>query len=306
MATFYRFVPLPDCAALASELRRSCREAGLLGTIILAEEGINATLAGDPPKLDRWLAELAKDERFTGLPVRSAFAEQVPFYRLKVRLRKEIVTLGQPGARPEMRTGQHVSPREWNRLLEDPEVVVIDTRNHFEVCAGTFEGATDPGTASFSEFPDFVARHLDPARHRKVAMFCTGGIRCEKASSWMLEQGFEEVYQLAGGILAYLEEVPQETGLWNGSCFVFDQRVALGYGLEPGELRICHGCRHPLDDEDLAHADFEDGVSCPYCAGSLGDERRASLRERHRQMLLARARGKQHLGNTQATVRKNQ
>jgi UPF0176 protein len=239
------------------------------------------------------------DSRFDDLQIRSSLAGSMPFYRLKIRLRDEIVTLGQPGTRPQVRTGQHVPPGDWNDLLEDPEVFVIDTRNHFEVEAGTFTGAADPHTSSFREFPDYVTRNLDPARHRKVAMFCTGGIRCEKASAWMLEQGFEEVYQLAGGILAYLEQVPPDTGRWDGSCFVFDQRVAVGYGLERSGLEICHGCRHPLTEQDRAQTSFEDGVSCPYCADSLNEERRASLRERHRQVLLAKARGDRHIGKTQ-------
>ncbi len=299
VVTFYRFVPLPDCSELLTLLRQRGEDAGLLGTVILASEGINATVAGPPAAVDGWLEKLADDPRFTGLALRTSTAEHMPFYRFKVQLRKEIVTLGQPDVRPLARTGRHVAARDWNQLLADPQVTVIDARNHFEVAAGTFEGALDPHTTSFGEFPEFVSTHLDPARHRKIAMFCTGGIRCEKASSWMLGQGFDEVYQLSGGILAYLEQIPAGEGRWNGACFVFDQRVAVGYGLERSNLRICRGCRHPLTPEALAHADFEDGVSCQYCAKALTEERRASLRERQRQVLLAEARGEQHIGKTQ-------
>ncbi len=301
VVTFYRFVALPDCKALASELRRRAESEGLLGTVILAEEGVNATLAGSPEAVERWLLQLTEDPRFVDLQVRSSAADEMPFYRLKVKVREEIVTLGQPDSNPRRRTGQHVAPGDWDRLLEDPEVLVIDARNHFEVEAGTFVGAVDPGTTSFSEFPGYVRRHLDPATHPRVAMFCTGGIRCEKASAWMLENGFEEVYQLAGGILAYLEQIPQERGLWNGSCFVFDQRVAVGYGLRHGELGICHGCRQPLTAEDMAQPDYEAGVSCPYCAARLSEARRVALRERHRQVLLAAARGQKHIGKRQGS-----
>lgn len=299
VATFYRFVALPDCAEVARRVREEAEAEGLMGTVILAEEGINATIAGPAAALDRWFARLGEDPRFADLRPRYSEAERIPFYRLKVKLREEIVTLGAPDIRPHERTGAHVDPADWDALLEDPEVVVIDTRNHYEIGVGSFEGSLDPGTDSFREFPEFVGKHLDPGRDRKVAMFCTGGIRCEKASAWMLAQGFAEVYQLNGGILNYLEQRAPEDGRWQGACFIFDQRVGVSYGLERADLELCFGCRMPLAPVDRESADFEAGVSCPNCAPSLSPERRAGLRERHRQELLARARGASHLGNRQ-------
>ncbi len=299
VATFYRFVPLPDYELLAASLRTEAESSGLLGTVILAPEGINATIAGARADLEAWLGRLCEDGRFTTLEPRWSEAGQMPFYRFKVRLRAEIVTLGAPGIRPYERTGIHVEPADWDELLDDPETVVIDTRNRYETGVGSFEGAEDPGTEAFREFPDYVNKHLDPARDRKVAMFCTGGIRCEKASAWMLAQGFSEVYQLRGGILNYLEQREAEDGRWQGDCFLFDQRVGVSYGLMRGDLEICHGCRMPLCAADREAPEFEEGVSCPACAASLSRERRASLRERHRQELLARARGARHLGNRQ-------
>lgn len=299
VATFYRFVSLPDFEQLAAELRARAGQYGLLGTVILAPEGINATIAGSRRELNHWLTHLWEDDRFADLEPRWSEAEHMPFYRFKVRLRAEIVTLGAPGVRPDEQTGAHVDPSDWDALLDDPEVVVIDTRNRYETSVGSFAGAVDPATGSFREFPDYVRNNLDPARHRKVAMFCTGGIRCEKASAWMLAQGFEEVYQLSGGILNYLEQREAEDGRWQGDCFLFDQRVGVGYGLKRGELETCHGCRMPVRAADREAPEFEEGVSCPACAASLSRERRASLRERHRQELLARARGTRHLGNRQ-------
>lgn len=299
VATFYRFVALADYAALAAKLHNSASANRLLGTIIIAAEGINATLAGDSSALRRWLAELTRDERFADLAPRLMKAPRMPFYRLKVKLRDEIVTLGQPDVAPHERTGTHVGPEQWDELLEDPEVLVIDARNRYEVAVGTFAGATDPQTESFRQFPDYVNENLDPAVHRKVAMFCTGGIRCEKASAWMLARGFTDVYQLSGGVLAYLQQKTAEEGRWRGGCFLFDQRVAVGYGLERSDIEICHGCRYPLTPSERAAPEYEAGVSCPHCAAELSDKRRDALRERHRQEHLARRRGTKHLGNRQ-------
>ncbi len=299
VATFYRFVALPDYRELAGSLRLQAERLGLQGTIILAEEGINATLAGSPDTIDDWFRILNKDQRFAEITPRLSETPDMPFYRLKVKVRKEIVTMGEPGVSPLRGTGVQVDPQDWDELIADPEVLVIDARNVYETRLGSFQNAVDPGTDSFREFPAYVARHLDPHKHRKVAMFCTGGIRCEKASAWMLEQGFDEVYQLSGGILNYLEQQTAEDGRWRGACFLFDQRVGVGYGLARSSVEICYGCRQPLTPEDLQSSEYEEGVSCPYCAPDLDDARRASLRERHRQEMLARKRGARHIGNRQ-------
>lgn len=297
IATFYRFVALHDFKAVAGRLRESAEAGGLFGTVIVASEGVNATVAGDPDKLRHWIETLRRDARFSDLQPRYSGAVRMPFFRLKVKIRDEIVTLGQAGAAPQRRTGVHVEPEQWDKLLSDPEVVVIDTRNRYEIGVGTFAGSMNPDTDSFREFPKFVENNLRPSSHRKVAMFCTGGIRCEKASAWMLEQGFEQVFQLKGGILGYLESKKAEEGRWEGACFLFDQRVAVSYGLERSQLKLCHGCRYPLTAEESCSPEYEEGVSCPHCASKLTERRRASLRERNKQMRLARQRGRKHIGN---------
>jgi UPF0176 protein len=235
VAALYQFVDLPDAGDLKAPLTALCQGLGIRGTLLIAHEGINGTLAGTDAAIDRFISELREGPLFHGrldnLELKFSHAASMPFRRLKVRLKKEIVTLGQPEADPTRKVGTYVSPQDWNALITRPNVTVIDTRNTFEVAMGSFEGAIDPGTETFGEFPAFVADKLDPARHRTVAMFCTGGIRCEKASSYLLSQGFEEVFHLQGGILNYLEKVPQEQSLWRGGCFVFDERVALGHGL---------------------------------------------------------------------------
>lgn len=299
IATFYRFVDLPDADKVAARLHELAGAHGLLGTVIVATEGINGTVAGESCVLRRWIDAVREDPRFGALRPRYSTAPEMPFYRLKIKRRDEIVTLGKAGVKPQQQTGTHVAPEHWDQLLADPEVILIDTRNRYEVGVGSFAGAINPETDSFREFPQFVKDKLRPDRHRKVAMFCTGGIRCEKASAWMLGQGFEKVYQLDGGILAYLESKTAESGQWRGSCFLFDQRVGVGYGLERSELRLCYGCRHPLSDAQIASHEYEEGVSCPLCAGSLTESRRAALRERHRQEMLARKRGRRHIGNRQ-------
>ena len=240
VAALYQFVPLPDFRELKDPLHRLCLDLGIRGTLLLAQEGINGTVAGTGEAIDALMAELRDgalfQRRLDHLELKFSRAAEMPFKRMKVRLKKEIVTLGDPQTDPLRRVGTYVSPDEWNRLLEEPGIVLLDTRNDFEVEMGTFEGAVDPRIKRFSEFKDFVKNELDPKRHRKAAMFCTGGIRCEKASSYMLSQGFEEVFHLKGGILKYLEDVPQTESRWNGECFVFDERVALGHGLvEAGE-----------------------------------------------------------------------
>jgi len=268
VATFYRFVPLEGLEALRDGIAAQAASLGLRGTVLIAAEGINATLTGPRSGLEALLTALRAEPPFADLSARYSSAEpdNPVFDRLKVRIKPEIVTLGLPGIDPSRRTGEHVDAERWHALLDDPEVLVIDTRNRYEVDVGSFPGAVDPGTDSFREFPAFVDRALDPARHRRVAMFCTGGIRCEKASAYLLQRGFETVYQLGGGILNYLETVPAERNRWQGECFVFDQRVTVTPALTEGAYRQCHACRHPLTAAELASPEFLPGRSCPYCA----------------------------------------
>ena len=284
VATFYKFVSLPDYEALQAPLLKTCQDLGLRGTILLAPEGINSTLAGSSDSLDQFFAELQLDDRFADLEWKLSTAATVPFERMKVKLKREIVTFGRP-VNPTEQVGTYVTPEDWNQVISDPEVLLIDTRNDYEVSIGSFQRAVNPQTQSFREFPDYVSHHLDPQQHPKIAMFCTGGIRCEKASAYLLQQGFKEVYHLQGGILKYLEQVPAAESLWQGECFVFDERVAVGHGLTPGRYDLCLGCGHPIDEGDKASPDYEAGICCPHCAADLTPEKRAKQQERQRQRL---------------------
>lgn len=286
VATFYKFVRLPDFVELREPLLSHCQEQDIKGTILLALEGINGTIAGSRQGIDSVLAFLCTDSRLADLEHKESFVDEPPFERMKVRLKSEIVTLGLPEVDPSQQVGTYVSPQEWNELISDPEVVLIDTRNDYEVSIGSFKGAQNPQTKSFREFPDYVNQHLDPTKHKKVAMFCTGGIRCEKASSLMLSQGFEQVYHLKGGILKYLEEVPADESLWEGECFVFDERVAVSHGLEEGRYELCLSCGRPIADEDKASPKYEPGISCPNCFDSLTEEKRVRQQEKWRQLQL--------------------
>lgn len=296
VAALYQFAPLDDCAPLRDALEGVCEAHGIKGTLLLAPEGINGTIAGTRDGIDGVLAWLRSDPRLAKMEHKESLHDTQPFYRMKVRLKKEIVTLGVPGIDPNVRVGHYVAPKDWNALIQDPDVVVVDTRNHYEFEVGTFQGAIDPETTSFREFPDYVDQQLDPARHKKVAMFCTGGIRCEKATSLMLAKGFEEVFHLQGGILKYLEEVPASESLWEGECFVFDERVTVGHGLVPGDYELCRGCRMPVSVEDRQSPEFQPGVCCPRCAEKLTEEKAARCAERHRQVKLAEARNELHVG----------
>ena len=238
---------------------------------------------------------LRMDSRLGDLEHKESYDDHMPFYRMKVKLKREIVTMGVEGIDPNQRVGTYVAPRDWNSLVNDPDVVLIDTRNQYEYDIGTFKGALDPHTANFREFPDFVRNNLDPARQKKVAMFCTGGIRCEKASAFMLKEGFEEVYHLEGGVLKYLEEVPREESTWEGECFVFDNRVAVNHELEKGQYDQCYGCRHPITEADKLSDKYEKGVCCPGCYDSLSDDQKARFAERQKQVELAKARGEAHI-----------
>ncbi len=282
VATLYKFVKLPDFAEKREPLLSYCQGQGIKGTILLAEEGINGTIAGSRQAIDSVLWFLRSDPRLADLEHKESYTETPPFERMKVRLKQEIVTLGLPEIDPNEQVGTYVTPEEWNNLISDPEVTVIDTRNDYEVNIGTFQGAENPQTASFREFPDYVRQHLDPTKHKKVALFCTGGIRCEKASSFMLAQGFAEVYHLKGGILKYLEKIPAQASLWQGECFVFDERVAVSHGLESGSYELCLSCGRPISEEDKLSPKYEPGISCAHCFDSLTDEKRARQQEKWR------------------------
>ncbi|MCB1681516.1 MAG: rhodanese-related sulfurtransferase [Alphaproteobacteria bacterium] len=281
IAALYRFVPVTDIPALRAEIRQfgeSCE--GMCGTLLLAPEGVNGTIAAKPEALDRMIGFLDQKLGILHGEVKYSSCEGTPFNRFKVRPKKEIITLKRPEADPNRQVGEYVSAQDWNALLADPEVVLIDTRNEYETRVGIFKNALDPKLDVFTQFPEWVEQNLDPEKHKKVAMFCTGGIRCEKASAYMLAHGFEKVYHLKGGILKYLETIPAQESLWEGECFVFDKRVSVGHGLDQGRWDICHGCREPLSQDDLKSAAYEKGVSCPHCIGELTEERAKRLRER--------------------------
>lgn len=304
VAAFYRFLDLDAPEALREALEQQCREQSLLGTILVAAEGFNGTLAGSEGGIRRVFAWLEEHLALAGpIEARWTDAAEAPFRRLRVRLKKEIVTLGRPDLKPHRRTGTYVEPEDWNMLIDNPDVLVIDTRNHYEFEVGTFPRAVDPGTDSFRQFPDFAASLAESERERPVAMFCTGGIRCEKATALMLELGFDEVYHLRGGILNYLERVPADENRWNGECFVFDTRVAVDRDLSEGGYVQCHACRRPLSNQDLRSPHYREGVSCPKCIGDLDADRAARLEERARQVALADARGETHIGPAEKVER---
>ncbi|TCO77674.1 UPF0176 protein [Chromatocurvus halotolerans] len=296
VAALYKFTRLADYRELREPLLDECLRLGVRGTLLLAEEGINGTIAGDRSAIDAVLAWLRRDPRLADIEHKESEDEALPFYRMKVKLKREIVTLGVPGVDPNARVGTYVAPTEWNRVVNDPDVVLVDTRNHYEYGIGSFRGALDPGTSSFREFPEWVKNNLDPTRNPRVAMFCTGGIRCEKASSYLLQQGFETVYHLRGGVLKYLEEVPEAESTWEGECFVFDNRVSVNHRLEKGEYDQCHGCRRPITQDDKLSERYQKGVCCPACFDELTTDQKTRFAERQKQVELARVRGEQHLG----------
>ncbi len=299
VAALYKFVALPDYETLRAPLQSVCEQNAVMGTVLLAHEGINGTIAGPPEGIATVLDHLKADARLQDLEHKESWSSEMPFLRMKVRLKKEIVTLGAPEADPTQQVGTYVDPADWNDLISDPDIVLIDTRNAYEVEIGTFKGAVDPVTASFREFPDWVKSRGDLKAKPKVAMFCTGGIRCEKASSYMLAQGFDEVYHLKGGILKYLETVPQDESLWEGECFVFDERVSVKHGLEEGSYDMCHACRFPITDADKRSDKYQKGVSCPRCWEEKSEAQKERYAARQRQMELAEKRGDVHLGKTQ-------
>lgn len=296
VAALYKFASLPNFETYQHPLKECCEVGQVMGTILLAAEGINGTIAGPRKSIDAVIAYIKSIPGFDELEYKESFADKMPFYRLKVRLKNEIVALGVPGVSPLKKVGTYVLPKDWNDLICDPEMIVLDTRNDYETAMGTFRGAVDPQTKTFRSFPDFVAENLDPSKHKKIAMYCTGGIRCEKASSYMLEQGFEEVFHLKGGILKYLEEVKEEESLWQGECFVFDERVGVKHNLDLGSFELCRSCRQPLKPEDKNSPKFVAGITCPQCFDSISEKRKQRAAERQKQIQLAKARGHKHIG----------
>ena len=304
VAAFYGFATLGPLPPLQQELRQLAVEAELRGTILLAEEGVNGTVSGPEPGVRRLLARLRTATGLPTLQVRLSWAEQPPFHRLKVRIKREIVSLGCPMVRPAERVGTYVEPQAWDALVDAADTLLIDTRNAYEVAIGSFPGAIHPDSASFREFPGWVEQQLRPLvqqrRPRAIALFCTGGIRCEKATSYLLQQGFSGVHHLRGGILRYLEDIPAAQSRWRGECFVFDQRVALTHGLEPGSHSLCHACGLPLSPRDRQRPAYREGVSCHHCLDRFSAADRERFLERQRQMGLSRHRGEPHLGAVMA------
>jgi len=296
VAALYKFTPFDDPDSLRAPLARLGCAKRIKGTLLLAAEGINGTIAGSRDGIDAMLAHIQSLPGCEDIEWKESSAEDMPFQRLKVRLKREIVTMGQPGVDPRHSVGTYVAPQDWNALIDRDDVVTIDTRNDYEVAIGTFTGAVDPETRSFGEFPEWWKTNADRFKGKKVAMFCTGGIRCEKATNYLMSQGVEDVFHLKGGILKYLEDVPEDESLWRGECFVFDGRVSVGHGLEEGDYDLCFACRRPISEDDKARPDYEAGVSCHHCIGEFSDQDRARFRERQHQITLAKARGQKHLG----------
>jgi len=300
VAALYQFTRFDDCAAIQSSLAEACRAQGVKGTLLLAPEGINGTIAGSDAAIDRVLALIRTLPGCAALDVKKSRAATLPFHRMKVRIKREIVTMGEPEINPLVDVGAYVAPQDWNALIDDPETIVIDTRNDYEVALGTFAGAIDPGTPTFRDFPEWVRTHRDQwheeGKQPKIAMFCTGGIRCEKATAFLKAEGLDEVYHLKGGILAYLENVAAEESRWQGECFVFDERVSVAHGLELGTHALCRACRMPVSEEAQGSPLYVEGVACPACHDERSDAQRERYAERHRQALLAEARGEAHVG----------
>ncbi|WP_076536160.1 rhodanese-related sulfurtransferase [Shewanella sp. UCD-KL21] len=297
VCALYKFVALPHFESIKAPLLAHMEQQEIKGTLLLASEGINGTVAGTQQSIDSLLAWLASQDGLNEIVYKLSFDDNMPFYRTKVKLKKEIVTMGIEGIDPREVVGTYVKPKDWNKLISDPDVLLVDTRNDYEVQIGTFKNAVNPVTETFREFPQYVKENLDPAKHKKVAMFCTGGIRCEKSTAYLKEQGFDEVYHLEGGILKYLEEVKQEQSLWQGECFVFDNRVAVNHDLDKGIYDQCNACRMPITQEEMQTKAFVQGVSCPHCIDKISDEQRQRFIERERQVQLAKQRGEAHIGS---------
>ena len=300
VCALYKFVSLPDFQQLRQPLLEVMEKNDVKGTLLLAREGINGTVAGTRTGIDMLIKWLKSEPRLANLDYKESYTNIPPFNRTKVKLKKEIVTMGVEGIDPKRVVGTYISPKDWNTLISDPEVLLIDTRNDYEYQVGTFKNAINPNTESFREFPQYIKDHLNPEKHKKVAMFCTGGIRCEKSTAYLKEQGFDEVYHLKGGILKYLEEVPPEETLWEGECFVFDERVTVNHHLEKGQYDQCHACRMPITEADKTSPMYEIGVSCPYCFDKKSPEQKQRFAEREKQIELAKLRGEKHIGSEAA------
>lgn len=296
VAALYHFARFDRYESFRAPLQAFCDENGIKGTLLIAREGINGTVAGTDDAIARLLAYLRSQPEFAKLEHKESRASKMPFLRMKVRLKREIVTMGVEDIDPNRIVGTYVDPKDWNALISDPDTIVIDTRNDYETAIGIFKGAVDPKTKTFREFPDWVKNNPGLHNKPKIAMYCTGGIRCEKATAFMKEQGFEDVYHLKGGILKYLEEVPREESLWEGACFVFDERVSVEHGLTEGPHRLCHACRNPISAEEVNSPYFEEGVSCSHCYHTRTEEDRLRYRQRQHQIMLAKKRGEKHIG----------
>ena len=297
VCAMYKFVRLGNYEALRDPLLNAMKQLNICGTLLLAQEGINGTVAGSREGIDQLLAWLHEQPGLNDIDCKESTTTKRPFLRTKVKLKKEIVTMGVEGIDPKEVVGTYIEPKDWNDLISDPDVVLVDTRNDYEVRVGTFKNALNPNTETFREFPQYVKDNLDPEKHKKVAMFCTGGIRCEKSTAYLKEQGFDEVYHLKGGILKYLEEVPEENTLWDGECFVFDDRVTVNHQLEKGNYDQCHACRLPITEDDKRSDKYQQGVSCPSCYDKLSEQQRQRFSEREKQMCLASQRGEAHMGS---------
>jgi UPF0176 protein len=302
VCALYKFVTLDKYADLKPALLDCMLDHEVRGTLLLAQEGINGTIAGSREGIDAVLNHLRQDPRLAEISYKESFTDTAPFMRSRVKLKKEIVTMGVEGIDPKRVVGTYVKPEDWNDLISQDDVLLVDTRNDYEYQVGTFKNAINPNTESFREFPDYVKSQLDPEKHKRVAMFCTGGIRCEKSTAYLKEQGFDEVYHLEGGILKYLEDVPEENTLWEGECFVFDERVTVNHQLEKGDYDQCHACRLPITEEDKQSSKYQKGVSCPYCFDKTTEHQKQRFAEREKQIELARARGDVHIGGDSAEM----
>ena len=304
ICALYKFTRLDDFEAMQLPLKSFLNSLAIKGTLLLAREGINGTISGTKDSLEKVLNYLQSDPRFLGLEYKYSYSKKIPFKRLKVKLKKEIVTMGLTEIDPTYSAGTYVKPKDWNELINDPDVVLIDTRNNYEYEIGSFKGAINPNTETFREFPSFTKNSLEKYRNKKIAMFCTGGIRCEKSTAYLKSEGYENVYHLQGGILKYLEEVGEDESLWEGECFVFDDRVAVKHNLEQGKYDQCHACRFPITEEDTVHPHYEKGASCPRCYGTKNINQMSRYREREKQVQLAKKRGEEHIGDDAIKIAK--
>jgi len=296
VCALYKFVPLDHFVSFQTPVKQQLKQSNIVGTLLLAPEGINGTIAGNPEKMRQFLCWLQTQPGLGKIEVKESWTHELPFKRSKVKLKKEIVTMGVAGIDPEGSAGTYVEPEDWNGLISDPEVVLIDTRNEYEIEVGQFEGAVNPHTNNFREFPNYAKQNLNPEKHKKVAMYCTGGIRCEKSTAFLKQSGFENVYHLKGGILRYLEKIPKENSKWRGECFIFDDRVTVDHDLNKGRYDQCHGCRMPITEEDKVSPHYQPGVCCPRCHNQRSPEDKARSAEREKQIRLAKSRGEKHIG----------